>query len=147
MFQNILVPVDGSDYSYNAARLAAAIAKKFEGKVTLIHVVDLSIVTSFYPSGALLPTITDAMTEEWKKKGEEVLRSAREINNTSDVEIRCELNWGNPAQVISDRVKQGIDLVVMGSRGQGAISEFFLGSVSSRISHSVACPVLLVKEV
>lgn len=145
MFKNILVPVDGSDYSYHAARMALTIAEMFNSRITLLHVVDLSIISACYPGGAVLPAITEAMTEEWRHNGELVLKGALELFEDTEVETLCELTWGNPAQIIAEKARDNCELVILGSRGKGGLSEFLLGSVSSRVSHTVGCPVLLIK--
>lgn len=147
MFKNILIPVDGSDYSYNAARVGASIADKFGGRIQFLHVIDLSALASFNMGGAMLPTLNDAMIDEWRRNGEEVLETVRSMLGKVADAYQYELAWGSPAQVIAEKATQGCDLIVMGSRGKGVVREFFLGSVSHRISHTANCPVLLVKNI
>ncbi|MEM1551251.1 MAG: universal stress protein, partial [Candidatus Bathyarchaeia archaeon] len=43
MFNKILVPLDGSEHSLRALGIAIKIAKKFDGKITLIHVYSVSV--------------------------------------------------------------------------------------------------------
>lgn len=147
MFKDILIPVDGSDYSYNAARVGAAIAEKFGGHILFLHVIDLSALASFSMGGAMLPTLSDTMIAEWQRNGEEVLQTVRSMLGEGADSHQYELVWGSPAPVIIEKAARGCDSIVMGSRGKGAISEFFLGSVSHRISHTANCPVLLVKDI
>jgi nucleotide-binding universal stress UspA family protein len=147
MFKNILIPVDGSDYSYNAVQAGAAIAEKFGGRIQFLHVIDLSALASYSMGGAMLPTLSDTMIAEWQRNGEEILQTVKSMLGADADTHRYELVWGSPAQVIAEKAAQGCNLIVMGSRGKGAISEFFLGSVSHRISHTVNCPVLLVKDI
>ncbi|MEM4080155.1 MAG: universal stress protein, partial [Metallosphaera sp.] len=53
---------------------------------------------------------------------------------------------GDPATAILDYAsKNGIDLIITGSRGLSTIKRMFLGSVSSRIIHEAKMPVLVVK--
>ncbi|MEN6350041.1 MAG: universal stress protein [Syntrophomonas sp.] len=146
MFKNILIPVDGSDYSYSAAQVGAAIAEKFGGHIQFLHVIDLSALASYSMGGTMLPTLSDSMIAEWQRNGEEVLATVRAMIGEEGAACQYELVWGSPAQVIAEKASRGCDLIVMGSRGKGAISEIFLGSVSHRISHTVKCPVLLVKD-
>jgi len=51
---------------------------------------------------------------------------------------------GDPAHVLADQSRQGIDLLVVGSRGQGPIGRVLFGSVSSRLAESAGCPLLIV---
>jgi nucleotide-binding universal stress UspA family protein len=46
---------------------------------------------------------------------------------------------------IAHNKKDKFDLIVMGSRGRGAVKELFLGSVSNYVVHTSNIPVLLVK--
>ncbi|MGE5417307.1 MAG: universal stress protein [Acidobacteriota bacterium] len=147
MFRKILVPIDGSDYSDNAARVAAQIAEKFQSEITLLHVVNRSLVNVACPPEAL-PTITDAVLKEWHASGERILQETLELidNGTSHIETLAV--WGNPAEVIIEQSRSaGYDLIVMGCLGIGAFTELLIGSVSNRVSHLACCPVMLVKAI
>ena len=43
------------------------------------------------------------------------------------------------------QLEEDFDLIVIGSRGMGAIKEFFLGSTSNYVMHKSKKPVLIVK--
>ncbi|MFN8162203.1 MAG: universal stress protein [Solirubrobacterales bacterium] len=51
---------------------------------------------------------------------------------------------GNPAVELRDRCEEGVDLLVVGSRGYGPVRRVLLGSVSSMLVSSVGCPVIVV---
>jgi len=54
---------------------------------------------------------------------------------------------GDPAHTLVDIVEStGCDLVVIGARGQGAISSALLGSVSQELVHASPVPVTIVKH-
>ena len=56
----------------------------------------------------------------------------------------CE--WGNPADVIIDEIREvGADLVVVGSTGKNVVERHVLGSVSSELVHRAPCDVLIVR--
>ena len=53
----------------------------------------------------------------------------------------------SPAIEIVDYArKNGIDLIVMGTHGRGAIAHFFMGSVAERVVRMAPCPVLTVRN-
>jgi nucleotide-binding universal stress UspA family protein len=53
---------------------------------------------------------------------------------------------GDPAAVLCERAGElGADVVVVGSRGHGAIRRALLGSVSTYVVHNAPCPVLVVR--
>ncbi len=146
MFKNILVPVDGSEYSNNAVKKAVAIAEKHGSNITLLHVISYSQITNV-AEGQALQVVTEAMVEGIKKVGEKILQEAREIADSKDVEVNMELTWGSPAQVILEKANsKPYDLIIMGSKGHGAISGLLLGSVSNRVTHLASCPVMVVKD-
>jgi nucleotide-binding universal stress UspA family protein len=146
MFRNILVPVDGSDFSKNALKTAVEIADKFNSRVTVLHVISRSLAEVIGPPEAL-PMINETTIKEWSKAGERVLEKTIESEGSTNVPLEKMLLWGNPSQIISEMIrKEHYDLVVLGSQGRSGIGEFFLGSVSERISRTVQCPVLIVKE-
>ncbi len=146
MFKHILVPVDGSDFSTNAARKALVIAEKHGSKVTLLHVVNNSQLFSMGPPQSL-PVITDVMIEGLKSGAEKILENTLKAISPITVEVETDIEWGTPAQMIISKARSGTcDLIVMGSRGLGGISGLLLGSVSDRVAKIAPCPVMIVKD-
>ncbi len=140
MFENVLVLVDGSEFSMNAARVASSITDNYSGKLTLLHVVSKSFTKTTMPD--LEQEIAGLRSE-----GSQILTNALEAIGKTENEVVAILSWGNPLDIILEEVEdKGYDLIVMGSRGLGAIKGMLMGSVSERISRSVRCPVLIVKE-
>jgi nucleotide-binding universal stress UspA family protein len=91
------------------------------------------------PAGVDLGEITE-------REGREILEPATANLAASDVLYDLDTRSGDPACVIC-RVanEEGYDLIVMGSRGIGLISEMLLGSVSHSVIQHANCPVLIVK--
>ncbi|KUG03519.1 universal stress protein family [hydrocarbon metagenome] len=140
MFKNILVLVDGSEYSINAARAAASMADQYSGKLTMLHVVGKSF------SKTTMPDLEQEIAG-LRSEGSQILSSAIAATGKSEDQVEAILSWGNPLDIILEEVQdKNYDLIVMGSRGLGAIKGLLMGSVSERISRSVKCPVLIVKE-
>lgn len=139
MFNNILDPVDGSEFSLNAARVAASIANKYSGKLTLLHVISESLsnrsVADLNQGIALL-----------RAEGSRILEAAFDATGKAENEVEKALSWGNPMEIILEEVaNNGYDLIVMGSRGLSPIRGLLMGSVSERITRAATCPVLIVK--
>lgn len=145
MYNNILVPIDGSKYSIRAAVRAVDIAEKYHGSVTLLHVINPNQLAGV---GSMQnpPLITETMVKSLNDAGDAIIaETIHEIGPTS-VEIATVVLWGPPDRVILNQIaEKPFDLVVMGSRGLGAISGIFLGSVSDRVVHRAPCPILIVK--
>lgn len=51
---------------------------------------------------------------------------------------------GSPAPVLAEACEDGVDLLVVGSRGYGPAMRVLLGSVSTKLINSAPCPVLVV---
>ncbi|MBC7076247.1 MAG: universal stress protein [Syntrophomonadaceae bacterium] len=146
MFDNILVPVDGSDYSNNAVKKAVAIAEKYDSNITLLHVISHSQIANIVPPQTL-PVVTEEMLEGLTQVGKEILEEAHKIIGPKKLNVSVELAWGSPAQVILEKANsKPYDLIIIGSRGRGGISGLLLGSVSDRVAHLASCPVMIVKD-
>ncbi|GJP37796.1 hypothetical protein CLOM_g22205 [Closterium sp. NIES-68] len=62
------------------------------------------------------------------------------------VQVECVSEEGDPREVILSEAKRlAADLIVVGSRGLGAVSRLFLGSVSDYLVHHAACPIVVVR--
>ena len=78
LFEKILVPLDGSEHSVRALEKAVQIAKKFDGKITLIHVysvvrpVSVSTIT-MTETGTLAPEVVSKLVEAAREAGASVL--------------------------------------------------------------------------
>jgi nucleotide-binding universal stress UspA family protein len=140
MFKNILVLVDGSDHSLNAARVASSMADRYSSKLSLLHVIGKSF------SKTTMPDLEEEIAG-LRADGAEIVNNALMAINKTSEEVDAILSWGNPLDIILEEVKdKGYDLIVMGSRGLGTLRGLLMGSVSERVSKSVKCPVLIVKD-
>lgn len=50
---------------------------------------------------------------------------------------------GNPRRVLLKRVEEGVDLLLLGSRGAGSLGRVYLGSVAGDVMQQAPCPVLI----
>jgi nucleotide-binding universal stress UspA family protein len=135
--KKILVAIDGSEASMHAARTAATLAKGLSAELTLAHVVPPTFVPPEVPFGV------QPWTEEAVKAGERLLENA-----AKEVGLTCERQnlTGSPAERLADLAEQGqFDLVVVGSKGRGAVSRVLIGSVTDRLVHICKRPILVVR--
>ncbi|MCG3108068.1 Universal stress protein [Metallosphaera sp. J1] len=140
MFDSILVPFDGSEHSKKALQVAIDIAKRYGSVIYVIEVVDEAV---FYGSGVLPPL--NAVKAMEKKAKDDIDNALKEITNAGLKGVGEALE-GDPASVILDYVhKNGIKLIVMGSRGLSTMKRVLLGSVSTRVVQESKVPVLVIK--
>ena len=144
-YKVILVPIDGSDSSLAATAVAVELAQSCGAVLEFLHVVNLD--------GAFLQAAGDC-----KKKSHSVLESAietgREILNhaldqTPDniqAKGHC-ISGEHAAQVILETAEHmNADMIVLGSRGLGALRAAVLGSVSGYVLSHANCPVVIAKK-
>jgi nucleotide-binding universal stress UspA family protein len=147
MIQRILLAADGSENALKAARWAAALAKTYGAKVTVLHVVHIPAAlagSTVLPGGA---TDVAVVTRLMEQAAEGVITITTPILDEVGVEYDTRIEYGHTAETIV-RVanEEQIDLIVMGSRGLTAASALLLGSVSHKVLHTIHDkPVLIVR--
>lgn len=154
----ILVPVDGSLASYNAAKKSAEIAKEYDAKVMLLTVIDEDTITSHRRNEKLWRQMDGSViagrtrtfdnkeyVAEMREDSEELLDSITEELDFAGVKVEKAVMIGEPYHMILETAK-GIsaDLIVMGNRGFSKIKRFFVGSVTQRVIAEAPCPVLVI---
>ena len=140
MFSNILLATDLSGCSDAATDTAVELAKKFDGKLTVLHVYEIpayAYAGGGYVAADLLSPLqkvaSTALAELLKKV------QARVPTATSM------LGAGNPAAGILETAREAHpDLIVMGTHGRRGASHLFLGSVAERVVQRSKCPVLTI---
>jgi nucleotide-binding universal stress UspA family protein len=141
MFHNILVAVDDSPDAERALTEAIDVAESEHTRLTLLTGVQkLPAVAYSGLSGAPLAQI-DASARSWAHA---VLRRARD-RVPNDLPVTTILTDRPIRAALIDQINNGRhDLVVMGSRGRGAIRAALLGSVSHYVLNHSPTPVLIV---
>lgn len=135
----ILVPVDGSANSKRAFEKAVSLASG--GSATALYVIETP-PTVYVESQKVL----DAAMAKYKKEADEVLDGYEAMAASHGIKIEAVIAEGDPGTaIVSYAEKGGFDMIVMGSRGRGKITEAVLGSVSSKVLKDAKCPVVIVK--
>ncbi len=143
-FHRILCPIDFSESSREAMRVAAELARKSQAVLVLAHVwqAPVWLTTADYelPGGVVREAvdIAEANLEMWR-------RDARELGAS---EVNAKFLTGTPwDQIVSTaREDARIDLIVMGSHGRTGIKRAWIGSVAERVVRHAPCAVLVVRE-
>lgn len=140
--KTILIPIDFSSCSKQAAQEALALVRGFGGRAVFLHVLDLQYIypTAYGADAVLIPPVQPSDIEpDWQ----EFLQ---------DLPLGGNLLWekqtreGRAAQVIADTaVEIGADLVVIGTHGRTGISHMLLGSVAEQVLRTTQCSVLTIR--
>lgn len=142
-FNRILVPVDFSEHSAKAVRVAADLARRFDGLLTVIHVYD-PLVYSLPDGFMFLPQqqidqLVNALQENLDKSKQLAL-------DAGAPRVEAALLRGPIADEIVERAARGeYSVIVMGTRGRTGMKHLLLGSIAERVVRLAPCPVLTVK--
>lgn len=154
MINKILVPVDGSETSLQAAETAIGIAKQNQAKVTLLSVVvqhtSNTLFAGVVPRAQAVLETQDALKKlmESDRKGyTKILDKLAQKFEENQVPVEKVIREGIASEEILAQSEEGkYDLIVIGNRGLSKTEKFFLGSVSERIVRRAKCSVLVVKQ-
>ncbi len=143
LFQNILVPVDLSNQSTRAFKVALDIAKKRNSKITILTCLELDASHHLYYEARPSPQQIKKQSKVVKRHFE-TLESLAEKNNIS---IKSKILPSGSAvnNIVTFAKSKKHDLVVIGSHGRTGFDKLLLGSVANGVSQKTKCPILIVK--
>jgi nucleotide-binding universal stress UspA family protein len=141
---DVVVGVDDSDSAARAVDVAAEVAER-EGAV--LHVVRVAHSASM--EAWTYAEVAKGGTEETHALRDHAEQSVTRAANRArarhpKVLVTTEVLYGDPGQSLAD-LGSTAGLVVVGSRGHGGFTGMLLGSVSHRVIHDAACPVMVVR--
>ena len=137
MFKTILLAYDGSEHAKRAAGVAKAEAEAHGARLIVVH--------AYEPVPDYLgePRFEEARRRRLER-AEGGLEADRALTGVPKEDAL--LLEGVPAEAILQAARaEKADLIVMGTRGLGALGSLFLGSQSQRVVAEAPCPVLLVR--
>ncbi|HWI66426.1 MAG TPA: universal stress protein [Symbiobacteriaceae bacterium] len=145
--KKILLATDGSESSMHAARvLGDLIAGQPEAQVTVLHVAH--VPRSYFVTDENGNTVTPEVPMDImiRRSAEPILRRTLSALGLPEDRVVTEVQVGEPSEEIVDLARlEGYDLIVMGTRGIGAVKELIMGSVSHKVLHTAPCPVLVAR--
>lgn len=140
----VLLPVDGSESSSRAVDYVIQHMEALKGGID-VHVLNVQHHIA-YGSWVGSFVSQDAIKEYQTEQGLAALRPARERLDAAGVKYQHHIGVGNEGDVIARYAREkGCDLVCMGTRGMGSVTNLLLGSVATKAIHLSPVPVLLVK--
>lgn len=136
---NILLLADGSQYTKRAARYLADHVSQL-AKAPVVHILN---VHAPIPYGGVPKKAVEQYQREECEKALKVAK--RELDKTR-MHYHAHWNVGQVEEVVADFVRDNdVNLIVMGSRGQGALAGLVLGSTGTKVIAATKVPVLIVR--
>jgi nucleotide-binding universal stress UspA family protein len=142
MYDDILIPTDGSEEVETAIEHAFDLAETYDATVHALYIVDDS-----RGGAGLMGADTESAMSELRTMGEEAVNAiatrGREAGLTVETAVREHLPHEGILHYADDN---DIDLLVMSSRGRSGVSRFVFGSVTERVVRLSERPVLVVSR-
>ena len=156
-FKKILCPVDLSEFSLEALRLAVKAAQSCDATLDVLHVIhnpfDEIYLTSITQTD---PALIDAYAAEPQKRAK-ILRATEEHSEVllkqfchdevaGLAKVRFHIRQGDPFEEILDATEDFMtDLIVLATHGRTGIKRLVIGNVAEKIVRHAPCPVLTMK--
>jgi nucleotide-binding universal stress UspA family protein len=152
--RRLLVPVDFSSYSLNAAKFAMQLAGTLKAEIRLFHafynpVIDTMSFPDAFTYQANMAEVYREMNSDARKHMKEFLAklTLEEVRNKTDVKVSKKLVAGTPGEeIISESEKYKPELILIGTRGSGENPNEPIGKVTSSILDHSRTPVLVIPE-
>jgi nucleotide-binding universal stress UspA family protein len=141
--KKILVPTDFSDHAEYALKVAAQIARKNNGEIFLLHMLELPHAgNDAIGRGTEVPEILFFM-----KKAHERFEEVKSSPYLEGLQVTEAVQFEKAFDGIMDASKKhNIDLIVMGSHGASGFHEMFIGSNTEKVVRTSDVPVLVIKR-
>lgn len=144
-FSKILVAIDGSEASMDAADYAIQMAREYNSELIALHVI-LSDLTIFGPNP---PRHINELKQEAQKYLDKIREKSNFDSNNSDkkIPLRTELIASASAVggIVGFAEKENTSLIVIGTRGRSGFKKLLLGSVAAGVVTYAHCPVMIIK--
>ncbi|MFB6280777.1 MAG: universal stress protein [Haloferacaceae archaeon] len=139
MYDDILIPTDGSEEMAAVVDHGLSIAEAFDATVHTLYVVDYRAYSTI-PEDA-----RDRVRDALESDGHAATRAVAERAIDAGIDAVREVRWGNPpAAVLAYAAENEVDLVVMGTHGRTGYERYLLGSVAEKVVRAATVPVLVV---
>ena len=157
--KRVLVPTDFSEASEAAVKYGVALARAFNAKLDLLHVVvrhelDVSVERQRVVGSLLAEMKAGAapigLDESMRRVARELLGNILSRKDEEELRVECVLRAsgvGGPYVEIVRYAKDfDVDLIVMGTHGRGFVAHMLMGSVAEKVVRRAPCPVLTVRH-
>lgn len=138
----ILVGIDLSDSTDKVVKKAMELATALSARVWLLHVTEPEPDFVGFEAGP--QSVRDSLSRKFHIEHRQIQEIADRLR-MSGLDAAALLVQGDIAEtILEEGLKLGVDMIVVGSHGRGAMYHLVVGSVSERVLHGAECPILVV---
>ncbi len=145
IISKILVAVDGSEASMDAADYAISISKQYSAELYALHVIHPGDIDLFGATGET--SSADYHKIHADKEAQKYLDKVKLKANKEDIHLITEViaSTNTPGGIADYAEDKEIDLIVIGTRGKSGFKKLLVGSVASGVVSYAHCPVMVIK--
>lgn len=148
--RRLLAAVDEAEITPHVLAWARGLARRWDARVTAVHVVSSAVMTHVLSMAA----VGGGGDEEVQATAREEFRDDADgwinemiVAGLDPQRVTSEVEFGEPGQeILAAAVRLESDIILLGSKGAGAVRRALLGSVVSEVLHWSRCPVLVVVD-
>jgi nucleotide-binding universal stress UspA family protein len=145
-FQRVMVALDGSESSNRAFQVGIDLTLMLKAELTILHIVE--IPTSIYFPPEPIEVDVEKIQGREMTEGEKLVSNAASLAESKGLKAGQKVmrHMGSVAEGIREYAdKNGIDLIVMGTRGLGGVKRLLFSSVAGGVVSNANCSVLVVR--
>lgn len=136
MYENILLPTDGSEAMETVIEHARELANVHDATLHALYVANTASLSDL-PMESSWEGVNSAL----HKQGERAVESVEEA--VGDQPVQTGIVDGSPSkEIVSYAEEKNCDVIVMGTHGRSGVDRLLLGSVAERVVRSAPVPVL-----
>ena len=139
MYDDILVPTDGSAAADAAVEHAVTLAEQFEATLHALYVVDATAYSSLEAGSQM---VAEALEEEGEAAVDRITAAAGDAGLPV---VESVVSGTAYRSILEYAGEEDIDLITMGTHGRRGLDRYLLGSVTERVVRSADQPVLTVR--
>lgn len=138
----ILVPTDFTYSARNAISYAASLAGAINAKLILFHSFQIQLPSPDFP-------VLSMTGEELEHKAERILqKTAADLRKQYGIKVEAHVHSGfhPPEEIVRLTKRLKPELIVMGIKDRGRVTEFFIGSTPISVMRNIDVPVMIIPE-
>jgi nucleotide-binding universal stress UspA family protein len=141
--KTILVATDFSQAANNAVNYAAHLAESMQAKLLLFHAYNVPVIISEVP--VMMPNLEEVEKDSLKRLKHLQSKLMASFNKAIEIDFYCTCGFAID-EIKNYTEKNGVDFIVLGMQGAGALSEKLIGSVTSTLINETKIPVICMNH-